>query len=71
MMFRSPFYRQKQRSIALLSPMRSAFDRASIGFDRPSSIPPIPPSAIEAPSRAFHPCSDRLRWRSARSNHSR
>jgi hypothetical protein len=47
MNLRSPFYRQFLPSIALLSPMGSAFDRRSIGFDRPSSIPPIPPSAIE------------------------
>jgi hypothetical protein len=33
--------------------------------------PPIPPGGWKRPSRAFHPCSDRLRWRSARSNHSR
>src|SRR5258708_1366593 len=37
--------------------MRSAFYRPSIGFDRPSSIPPIPPSAIEP---RFGPWAARL-----------
>jgi hypothetical protein len=62
MNLRSPFYRQFWRSIALLSPMRSGFYRASIGFDRPSPIPPYTPMAIEAPSRAH---STRLRPRCA------
>jgi hypothetical protein len=49
---RSSFYHQKWASITLRSPMPSPFDHPSITFDHPSPIPPIPPSVIEAPSRA-------------------
>ena len=63
MSLRSPFYRHEAPSIALLSHMQSHFDQPSIGFDRPSSIPPIPPSAIEARATGLRrPClAPRLR----------
>jgi hypothetical protein len=51
--------------------MRSGFDRPSIGFDHPSFYPPITPWRSKPPRAHSSTCSDRLRLRSARSNHSR
>jgi len=48
----SPFYLENQASICLPSRIPTAFHPASIQFDQASPIPSIPPSGIEALSRA-------------------
>jgi hypothetical protein len=50
--------------------MPTGFTLLPTAFQLPASNPPYPP-AVGSASRAHSiPCSDRLRWRCARSNHS-
>lgn len=59
MRFRSSFYPEKSASIYLPSPIRTAFHQASINFDHPSPIIPVPLAMMEAAPRAHSvPASD-------------